>query len=105
MIFEGQRPIMLNGIPLLTERADLADRSITIHLRAIPETSRRRRQQHKSRRCCCGRLDHRFRRISSYLRDAVLLRQDIGLWISRLAAANQTWLQINIPIGGRSKEL
>jgi putative DNA primase/helicase len=41
MIFEGQRPIMLNGIPLLTERADLADRSITIHLRAIPETSRR----------------------------------------------------------------
>jgi putative DNA primase/helicase len=41
MIFEGQRPIMLNGIPLLTNRADLADRSITIHLRAIPETSRR----------------------------------------------------------------
>jgi hypothetical protein len=41
MIFEGQRPIMLNGIPLLTNRADLADRSITIHLRAIPETNRR----------------------------------------------------------------
>jgi putative DNA primase/helicase len=41
MIFEGQRPIMLNGIPLLTDRADLADRSITIHLRAIPETDRR----------------------------------------------------------------
>jgi hypothetical protein len=41
MIFEGQRPIMLNGIPLLTDRADLADRSITIHLRAIPETERR----------------------------------------------------------------
>jgi putative DNA primase/helicase len=41
MIFEGQRPIMLNGIPSLTDRADLADRSITIHLRAISETSRR----------------------------------------------------------------
>jgi putative DNA primase/helicase len=41
MIFEGQRPIMLNGIPLLTNRADLADRAITIHLRAIPETDRK----------------------------------------------------------------
>jgi putative DNA primase/helicase len=41
MIFEGQRPIILNGIPLLTDRADLADRSVTIHLRAIPEDERR----------------------------------------------------------------
>lgn len=40
-IFEGQRPIMLNGIPLLTDRADLADRALTVHLRAIPESDRR----------------------------------------------------------------
>lgn len=39
-IFEGQRPIMLNGIPLLTDRADLADRALTVHLRAIPENER-----------------------------------------------------------------
>jgi hypothetical protein len=30
MIFEGQRPVLLNGIPLLTDRADLADRAVTI---------------------------------------------------------------------------
>jgi putative DNA primase/helicase len=41
MIFEGQRPIILNGIPLLTARADLADRAVTIHLRSIPEHERR----------------------------------------------------------------
>jgi putative DNA primase/helicase len=41
MIFEGQRPILLNGIPSLTDRADLADRAITIHLRSIPEVDRR----------------------------------------------------------------
>jgi putative DNA primase/helicase len=40
-IFEGQRPIILNGIPLLTERPDLADRAITVHLRTIPEDERR----------------------------------------------------------------
>jgi putative DNA primase/helicase len=39
-IFEGSRPIVLNGIPLLTDRADLADRSITIHLSAIPDAER-----------------------------------------------------------------
>jgi hypothetical protein len=39
-VFEAQRPIMLNGIPLLTERADLADRAISIHMRTIPETER-----------------------------------------------------------------
>jgi putative DNA primase/helicase len=40
-IFEGQRPILLNGIPMLTERADLASRAITIHLKAIPDGDRR----------------------------------------------------------------
>jgi putative DNA primase/helicase len=40
MIFDGARPIILNGIPNLTDRADLADRSATVHLRAIPEHER-----------------------------------------------------------------
>jgi hypothetical protein len=41
MIFEAARPIILNGIPSLTDRADLADRSLTIHLKAISEKERR----------------------------------------------------------------
>ena len=40
-IFDGQRPILLNGIGSLTDRPDLADRAVTIHLRAIPEEDRR----------------------------------------------------------------
>ena len=40
MIFDGARPIMLNGIPLLTDRADLADRAITIHLATLAEDAR-----------------------------------------------------------------
>jgi Bifunctional DNA primase/polymerase, N-terminal len=40
-IFEAARPIIINGIPTLTDRADLADRALTIHLRAIPEDERR----------------------------------------------------------------
>lgn len=39
-IFEASRPILLNGIPLLAERPDLADRAITVHLPAIPESAR-----------------------------------------------------------------
>jgi hypothetical protein len=39
-IFEAQRPIVLNGIPLLTDRADLGDRAVTIHLQAIPDDRR-----------------------------------------------------------------
>jgi putative DNA primase/helicase len=41
MLFDAARPIIINGIPSLTDRADLADRSITIHLRAIPDAERR----------------------------------------------------------------
>jgi putative DNA primase/helicase len=41
IIFAGARPIILNGIPLLTDRADLADRSINIRLRSIPDSDRR----------------------------------------------------------------
>jgi hypothetical protein len=40
MIFEGSRPIMLNGITMLTDRADLADRALTIHLQSVPEDGR-----------------------------------------------------------------
>ena len=39
--FHGSRPVVLNGIPALTDRADLADRALTISLRAIPEGERR----------------------------------------------------------------
>ena len=41
MIFEAARPVIINGITHLTDRADLADRSVTIHLRAIPDAERR----------------------------------------------------------------
>ena len=40
MIFEAARPIIINGITHLTDRADLADRSVTIHLAAIPDAER-----------------------------------------------------------------
>lgn len=40
-IFYATRPIVLNGIPSLTDRPDLADRAITIRLRPIPEEMRR----------------------------------------------------------------
>jgi putative DNA primase/helicase len=39
-IFEAARPCVLNGIPSLTDRADLADRTITIHLAPIGEDVR-----------------------------------------------------------------
>jgi putative DNA primase/helicase len=41
MIFEAARPVIINGISSLTDRADLADRSVTIHLSAIAEADRR----------------------------------------------------------------
>jgi putative DNA primase/helicase len=40
MIFEATRPVILNGISSLTDRADLADRAVTIHLQAILEEER-----------------------------------------------------------------
>ena len=40
-IFEAARPIILNGIPSLTDRPDLADRALTVHLKSIPEDERR----------------------------------------------------------------
>ncbi len=36
-VFEFMRPLVLNGISSLTDRADLASRAVTIHLKAIPE--------------------------------------------------------------------
>ena len=41
VVFEGQRALIFNGIPSLTDRADLADRAMTIHLQVIPEERRR----------------------------------------------------------------
>jgi hypothetical protein len=41
MIFEAARPIVVNGIPTLTDRADMADRAVTINLRALPDHERR----------------------------------------------------------------
>jgi putative DNA primase/helicase len=40
IIFEASRPIVLNGIPTLTDRADLADRALTIHLKSVPDDER-----------------------------------------------------------------
>lgn len=40
-IFMASRPIILNGIPTLTDRADLADRAVTVRLKSIPEDERR----------------------------------------------------------------
>ncbi len=39
-IFDGARPIVVNGIPALAERADLNERSIIARLAAIPEDKR-----------------------------------------------------------------
>jgi hypothetical protein len=41
VIFDITRPIILNGIPDLTARADLSDRALTVQLRTIDETARR----------------------------------------------------------------
>jgi hypothetical protein len=40
-LFMVARPIILNGIPTLTDRADLASRAVTIQLVSIPEDERR----------------------------------------------------------------
>lgn len=41
IVFEGSRPMLLNGIPSLTDRPDLGDRAITVRLREIGESDRR----------------------------------------------------------------
>ncbi|WP_417687960.1 DUF6371 domain-containing protein [Roseibium sp.] len=38
--FQGSRPVILNGIPSLTDRADLAERSLTVRLLRIDEAGR-----------------------------------------------------------------
>ena len=40
VLFEGTRPLILNGIDDLLSRADLADRSLALHLPRIPEETR-----------------------------------------------------------------
>jgi putative DNA primase/helicase len=44
-IFEGARPITLNGTPELTDRADLADRALIIHLAVIAEERRQAEEE------------------------------------------------------------
>jgi hypothetical protein len=41
VIFDAMRPIILNGIPDLATRQDLADRSIILHLPPIPDAARK----------------------------------------------------------------
>lgn len=41
MIFDAQRPIILNGIDDIATNADLADRALIVNLPMIPETGRR----------------------------------------------------------------
>ncbi|KZK93362.1 hypothetical protein PsAD5_03077 [Pseudovibrio sp. Ad5] len=38
--FQGARPVLLNGIPALTERADLAERALSVRLQRIDEVGR-----------------------------------------------------------------
>ncbi|KZK79380.1 hypothetical protein PsW64_03004 [Pseudovibrio sp. W64] len=38
--FQGARPVLLNGIPALTERADLAERALSVRLKRIDEVGR-----------------------------------------------------------------
>jgi hypothetical protein len=40
-VMQAVRPIILNGIPSLTDRPDLASRAVTVRLRPIAETERR----------------------------------------------------------------
>lgn len=40
-VLQAMRPIILNGIPSLTDRPDLASRAVTVRLRPIAETERR----------------------------------------------------------------
>lgn len=41
VVFSAARPVILNGIPNLTDRADLADRAIAIHLPTMADGCRR----------------------------------------------------------------
>src|SRR3546814_20193809 len=46
VVFEGQRPVILNGIPDLGGRADLGDRALTVHLPPIPDDQRRTEREY-----------------------------------------------------------
>jgi hypothetical protein len=45
MLFDAQRPVILNGIGELTTRSDLLDRSLLVHLPTIPKSARRREDE------------------------------------------------------------
>jgi putative DNA primase/helicase len=75
-IFDAARPILLNGISSLTDRADLADRAMTIHLATISEEA-----PQPLTPGLCGAGARWRRRASSGFRPAVAwhsLRQTIG---------------------------
>jgi len=44
-VMQAMRPIILNGIPSLTDRPDLASRAVTVRLRPIAETERRTEEE------------------------------------------------------------
>jgi hypothetical protein len=44
VLFEAARPMILNGIESVAERADLADRTLVLELPVIPESKRRREE-------------------------------------------------------------
>jgi hypothetical protein len=41
VLFDGQRPIVLNGIEEIASRADLVDRTVILELKAIQKKKRR----------------------------------------------------------------
>jgi putative DNA primase/helicase len=65
MIFEAARPVIINGIAHLTDRADLADRSLTIHLSTIADAERWAEDE------LLGQFEHARPRILGALLDAV----------------------------------
>ncbi len=48
IVFQATRPMILNGIPVLTDKPDLGDRAVTIRLQTIPESKRRAEDELKA---------------------------------------------------------
>ena len=65
VIFQAMRPVVLNGIPDLATRPDLADRAIVLKLPTIPETNRRTETE------LWAELDKASGKILGFLLDAV----------------------------------
>src|SRR5712691_7195164 len=82
-VFEGARPIMMNGIPDLGSLADFADRTIHVVLKAIAETDRR------SEAGYCREVETRLPLILGAILDAVVCalrhRDEIPPVLTRMA--------------------